>query len=201
MSTNLTWNQARITKSNRRALNGHGSFVVWLTGLSGAGKSTIANELEHYFYQQGQRAYVLDGDNMRFGLNSDLSFSEEDRRENIRRVAEVAKLMVDAGVIVIAAFISPYRTDRQLARMRFEEGEFVEVHVKCALDTCIRRDPKGLYEKALAGTISNFTGIQAPYEEPTDPELKVDTDQVALPDSVQHIVDYLSNRGMLKCTS
>ena len=158
-ATNITWHQHVITKAQRRALNRHDSKIVWLTGLSGSGKSTIAQALDAVLFDRKVRSYVLDGDNVRHGLNKNLGFSPEDRAENIRRIGEVAKLFVDAGLITITAFISPYRADRDAVRALVEPGEFVEVHVKASLEVCEDRDPKGLYKKARAGEIKGFTGI------------------------------------------
>jgi adenylylsulfate kinase len=165
--------------------------------LSGAGKSTLAIALEKELYDFGIRSYVLDGDNIRHGLNKNLGFSPEDRKENIRRIGEVAKLFVDAGLFALSAFISPYREDRQMVRERFVPGEFIEVYVKCPLEVCERRDPKGLYKKARKGEIQNFTGISAPYEEPLNPEIIVETDKQTLEQSVQQIIGYLKERGLL----
>ncbi len=165
-NVNIVWHEASVKKAERRQRNDHGSCILWFTGLSGAGKSTLANALERYLFEQGVSSYVLDGDNVRHGLNEGLGFSEADRTENIRRVGEVSKLFVDAGMIVCTAFISPFVEDRQRVRSLVEEGEFVEVYVRCSLEACEERDPKGLYKKARAGEISDFTGISSPYEEP-----------------------------------
>ncbi|KYP81603.1 adenylyl-sulfate kinase [Ferroacidibacillus organovorans] len=175
-TSNLTEVKLTVTKEDFHKQNGHRSTAIWLTGLSGAGKSTIATALETELFRRGIHTYLLDGDNVRLGLNRDLGFSEEDRRENIRRVAEVSKLFVEAGTVVIVAFISPYRNDRDEARARFEEGEFLEVFVDCPIDVCEERDPKGLYKKAKAGTIPQFTGISSPYEPPLQPEFHLRTD-------------------------
>jgi adenylylsulfate kinase len=168
--------------------------VLWLTGLSGAGKSTLANHLQAVLFEQGVQAYLLDGDNLRMGLNRDLGFSAEDRKENVRRVAEVAKLFVDAGMVVITALISPYQSDRDEARARYEEDEFVEVFVDCRLEVCQQRDPKGLYQKALRGEITNFTGVQAPYEAPAHPEIVVRTDEQSVEESVHQILSWLREK-------
>ena len=165
-STNVVWHEQAILKEDRRKQNGHNSFVLWFTGLSGSGKSTLANALAARLYNDGVRNYVLDGDNVRHGLNKDLGFSEEDRTENIRRIGEVAKLFVDSGQVVLTAFISPFQADRKLVRDLLEDKEFIEVYVKCPIETCEERDPKGLYEKARQGIIKDFTGISSPYEEP-----------------------------------
>ncbi len=187
----LTWHPSKITSQERYALNGHKSCVIWLTGLSGSGKSTIAVELERQFIKKGIHSYVLDGDNVRLGLNSDLGFSPEDRKEHIRRVGEVAKLFMDAGIVVISAFISPYADDREMVRQMMNSGEFVEVYVKCSVEECERRDPKGLYKKARLGQILQFTGVSAPYEAPLSPELIMDTEQMTLDGSVEKILNYL----------
>lgn len=188
---NITWHQNQVTREDRYKLNQHRSCILWFTGLSGAGKSTVSTALEKELYQYGIRSYVLDGDNIRHGLNSNLGFSPEDRKENIRRIGEVAKLFVDAGLFVLSAFISPYREDRDGVRARFADGEFIEVYVKCSLDECEKRDTKGLYKKAREGIISNFTGISAPYEEPSDPEIVIETDRQSVEQSVQQIMEYL----------
>jgi len=192
MSTpHIVWHEATISKVDRQQKLGHKSAILWFTGLSGAGKSTIANALEHRLHAAGVRTYLLDGDNIRHGLNRDLGFSPADRSENIRRIAEVARLFVDAGTIVLTAFISPYRADRELARSLVEKGEFIEVFVECALETCEQRDPKGLYQKARAGQIPEFTGISAPYEAPEAPEIVVASDRGSISDCVEQIYDYL----------
>ena len=180
-----------LAKADYHKRNGHRSLVLWFTGLSGSGKSTLAHKVEEVIFRKGWYTYILDGDNIRHGLNSDLGFSEEDRRENIRRIGEVAKLFVDAGVVVLAAFISPYREDRDRVRALFEPGEFIEVFVRCDLPICERRDPKGLYRKARAGELPDFTGIDSPYEEPLNPELVIDTGWLDITDSVNRVVEYL----------
>lgn len=185
----------KITKEDRYLLNGHRGCVLWLTGLSGAGKSTLAAKLEAELYRRQVRAYVLDGDTIRSGLNNDLGFNPEDRRENIRRISEVAKLFFDAGFFVLSALISPYRKDRRLARSLFQQGEFLEIYVKCAMAECERRDPKGLYKKARHGIIKNFTGISSPYEAPISPELIIETDQQPLQECVRQIISYLEDHG------
>jgi len=197
-STNITWFERRLTKSDYRQRNGHNSMVLWFTGLSGSGKSTIAHRVEEVLFNKGWYTYILDGDNVRHGLNGDLGFSENDRRENIRRIGEVAKLFVDGGVVVLAAFISPYREDRDRVRALFEEGEFVEIYVECDLKTCERRDPKGLYRKARAGELPDFTGIDSPYEEPLNPELVIGTGWLDITDSVNRVVDYLERHEALE---
>lgn len=188
---NITWQQNNISKDQRRKLNGHSSKIVWLTGLSGAGKSTLAQALDAVLFDKQQRSYVLDGDNVRHGLNKNLGFSPADRSENIRRIGEVAKLFVDAGSFAITAFISPCRADRDAVRALVEPGEFIEVYVQASLETCEARDPKGLYKKARAGEIPEFTGISAPYEAPLKPELIVDTDQHDVDSCVHQILALL----------
>ena len=171
--------------------------VIWFTGLSGAGKSTLANALEQALVQRGHHSYLLDGDNVRHGLNKDLDFSETGREENIRRIGEVSALFVDAGLIVVTAFISPFRADRNKIRERIGDTQFIEVYVSTSLEECERRDPKGLYVKARAGAIKNFTGIDSPYEPPINPQLSIDTSKVAIGEAVGQIVKYLENKGFL----
>ncbi|ALX50113.1 adenylyl-sulfate kinase [Lentibacillus amyloliquefaciens] len=197
-SENIVWHDSKVTKENRQELNNHKSAVIWFTGLSGSGKSTISVELEKELYNQGVRTYRLDGDNIRHGLNKNLGFSPEDRKENIRRIGEVSKLMVEAGLFTLSAFISPYREDRDEVRELMEDGEFIEVFVDASVETCESRDPKGLYKKARAGEIKGFTGIDAPYEAPESPEVTVDTDKQSLEESVQTIVKYLNEKGYLE---
>ncbi len=190
-SENIYWSQGKVTPHQRELRNSHLGCVLWLTGLSGAGKSTIATELERELFNLGRHVYVLDGDNIRHGLGSDLGFSPEDRTENIRRVGEVAKLFADAGVICITAFISPYRADRDLVRKIMPQDRFIEVFVNAPLEVCEQRDPKGLYAKARAKEIKEFTGISAPYESPSNPEVELRTDRMTVPESVAKIMDYL----------
>ncbi|HKQ37853.1 MAG TPA: adenylyl-sulfate kinase [Verrucomicrobiae bacterium] len=190
-SENIFWSHGKVTAGQRALRNGHMGCVVWLTGLSGAGKSTIATELERELFNLGKHAYVLDGDNVRHGLCSDLGFSPEDRKENIRRVGEMAKLFAEAGIICITAFISPYRSDRELVRKMMKPRQFVEVHVDAPLTICEQRDPKGLYAKARANEIKEFTGISAPYEAPAKPEIQLHTDKLTVAESVAKIVEYL----------
>jgi len=196
-ATNITWHKGNITPKDREERNGHKGAVIWFTGLSGSGKSTIAVETEKRLFDIGAHAFVLDGDNVRHGLNKNLGFSPEDREENIRRIGEVAKLFADAGFLALTAFISPYRNDRDAARALLEEGRFIEVFVKADVETCKERDPKGLYEKAFKGEIKEFTGVSAPYEEPLKPELVVDTTELSVEQSVQKIMDCLAERGIL----
>ena len=183
--------QGSINQSDRHCLNGHRSSLLWFTGLSGSGKSTLAHALEERLFNMGIRSYVLDGDNVRCGLNSDLGLSPKDRKENIRRIAEVAKLMVDSGILVFAAFISPYRNSRMFVRELMLNLPFYECYVKCSVEQCEKRDPKGLYKKARKGEITNMTGLTAPYEEPQDPELIVDTSQISLDNCVDQMVEFL----------
>lgn len=196
-STNIIWHESSVTKADRQKLNNHKSGVLWFTGLSGSGKSTVSVALEKEIHARGIRTYLLDGDNVRHGLNKNLGFSPEDRTENIRRIGEVGKLMSDAGVLTLSAFISPYQEDRDQVRALLEKDEFIEVYVKCSVDTCETRDPKGLYKKARAGEIKGFTGIDAPYEEPVNPEIIIETDKQTLEESVQVIIDYLKKSGYL----
>lgn len=193
---NLTWHQTQISKEQRREANRHDSYVIWLTGLSGSGKSTLATELERRLFTLGTHVYLLDGDNMRMGLNADLGFSDDDRQENIRRVSEVAKLFVDAGLIVIAATISPFQNDREVAKRKFSNHEFIEVYVDCPLDICVQRDPKGLYKKAQTGLITNFTGVDSPYEPPVDSDITVQTHQKSVSECVEQIMRFLGNQGL-----
>ena len=191
---NVHRQKLEVDKAARRALHGHGSRVLWFTGLSGSGKSTIANALEKALHAQGIRTYVLDGDNVRHGLNSDLGFTDADRVENIRRIGEVAKLMVDAGVVVLTAFISPFRAERDMVRGLFEDDEFVEIFVDTPLEVAEARDPKGLYQKARRGEIPNFTGIGSPYETPIDPDVHIHTENESVEDTVQRLLAELSFR-------
>jgi len=195
-SKNIFWSEGKITALHRAERSGHRGAVVWFTGLSGAGKSTIAQAIERELFHRGMQTYVLDGDNIRHGLNSNLGFSPEDRVENIRRVSEVAKLMADSGVVALTAFISPYRMDRRRARETALEGnaEFIEVFVDAPLEVCEARDPKDLYKKARAGEIRDFTGIDAPYEPPEDPEIVVHTDRQTVDESVAAILEQLLPR-------
>ncbi|MEF8846070.1 MAG: adenylyl-sulfate kinase [Bacteroidales bacterium] len=196
-STNVVWHDTVITKEAREKKNGHKGVVLWLTGLSGCGKSTVATELEKTLFEMGTNVFILDGDNVRHGLNGDLGFSPEDREENIRRIGEVAHLFAEAGVIAITSFISPYRKDRDRARNLNEKGDFIEVHVTAPLSICEERDPKGLYKKARNGTIPEFTGISAPYEEPENPEITIETDKLNVQESVDKIIGYFKENGIL----
>ncbi|MFC2947368.1 adenylyl-sulfate kinase [Virgibacillus sediminis] len=196
-STNIVWHESIVTKEERQKLNNHKSAVLWFTGLSGSGKSTISTALEKELHLRGIRTYRLDGDNVRHGLNKNLGFSPEDRTENIRRIGEVAKLMTDAGLLTLTAFISPYREDRDNVRELLDEGEFIEVYAKCSVEECESRDPKGLYKKARAGEIKQFTGIDAPYEEPADPELTIDTENQSLEESVEAVISYLKENNYI----
>lgn len=194
-STNITWHGGLVSREDRIARMRQKGVTVWLTGLSGSGKSTLAHHLEKTLHERGTCAYVLDGDNIRHGLNQDLGFSPVDREENIRRIGEVARLLVDANLIVITAFISPYRADRDRIRAIHAPGEFIEIHVDCPIEVCETRDPKGLYAKARAGEIAEFTGISAPYESPQHPELVVNTAKEETAQSVMKIVRVLEERG------
>lgn len=197
---NIVWHDHKIQRQDHSEQKKQKPFLVWFTGLSGAGKSTIANALEVALFQSGYHTYLLDGDNVRHGLNKDLGFSEKDRIENIRRVGEVSKLMVDAGLIVLSAFISPLASDRMIVRNLYEAGEFIEVFVNTPLAVCEERDPKGLYKKARDKIIPNFTGIDSPYESPSEPEIELNT-QGSLEESVEVIISYLANKGYVKMGS
>ena len=196
-ATNIVWHPGAVTKGDRETITGHKACTIWMTGLPGSGKSTIAVALEKALWDRGVHTFVLDGDNIRHGLNKDLGFSPEDRNENIRRIGEVAKLFTSAGVINVTAFISPYRSDRDQARALMGAGEFIEVYVDCALAECERRDPKGHYKKARAGEIKEFTGVSAPYEAPLHPELVVHTDRESVDDSVAVVLTYLQTNGYI----
>lgn len=196
-ATNLTWHAGELDAAARHAAHGHQGATIWLTGLSGSGKSTVAHRVERLLIEGGAFAYVLDGDNVRHGLNSDLGFSPDDRAENIRRIGEVARLFTDAGAIVLAAFVSPYRADRDRIRGILEEGQFIEVHVAAPTGICEERDPKGLYKKARAGEIKDFTGISAPYEAPERPEIYLDTSEQTVDESANTVMRYLKARGIL----
>ncbi|MES9833515.1 MAG: adenylyl-sulfate kinase [Candidatus Thiodiazotropha sp. L084R] len=197
MQNNIVWHQATVTRERREKMNKHRAKLLWFTGLSGSGKSTLAHALEEELYQRGCRTYVFDGDNVRHGLCRDLGFSVEDRTENIRRIGEMAKLFVDAGVISLTAFISPIREDRDRARGLFPHGDFIEVFVDCPLEVCETRDVKGLYKKARAGEIKEFTGISSPYEPPVKPEITIQTANKEVEACVSEIVDALEQRGVI----
>jgi len=190
-SSNIIYHQATVTRQRRSDLNDHRSVVLWFTGLSGSGKSTLAHALEEKLFQRGCRTFVLDGDNVRHGLNSNLDFSENGRTENIRRISEVSKLMLESGLIVMTAFISPFNKDRNEARKLISDDDFIEIYCKATLETCEERDVKGLYKKARAGEIKNYTGIDSPYEAPENSELIIDTDNETLNDSVLKIIKFL----------
>jgi adenylylsulfate kinase len=201
-ATNIVWHPGKITRAKREHLSGHRGFTIWFTGLSASGKSTLAVAMEEALFEHGCHAYVLDGDNVRHGLNNNLGFSPQDRTENIRRIAEVAKLFRDAGVISLTAFISPYRVDRHSARKLAEDEHdaFIEVFADCPVGVCEKRDPKGMYQKARAGIIKDFTGISAPYEPPENPEIHLRTDQMTVGECVQSIMDYLVERNYIPCS-
>lgn len=194
-ATNIVWHPGAVTKADREAITGHRACTIWMTGLPASGKSTLAVALEKALWDRGVHSFVLDGDNIRHGLNKDLGFSPADRVENIRRIGEVARLFTTAGVINITAFISPYRADREQARALAGEGEFIEVFVDCPLAECERRDPKGHYKKARAGQIAEFTGISAPYEPPLKPEITVRTAEASEDECVRSILEYLEDHG------
>jgi len=196
-ATNITWHQSALSKPDREKLLSQKGVVIWFTGLPSSGKSTIAHAVEEELFTRGHLSFVLDGDNVRHGLNKNLGFSPEDREENIRRIGEVAKLFAQAGVITMTAFISPYRRDRERARQLLEDGEFIEVFVKVSLEEAELRDPKGLYKKARAGEIKEFTGISAPYEEPLHPELEIDTDKLDLVKSKEMVIQYLEEKKII----
>ena len=197
-NTNIKWHKGKITKEDRWSISGHRSALIWITGLSASGKSSISTELEHTLFNHNLKTFVLDGDNVRHGLSKDLGFSHDDRRENLRRVGEVAKLLVDAGTLTIAAFISPYADQRQAIRNLFDsKNEFIEVYLKCDISVCESRDPKGLYKKARKGEIPFFTGVSDPYEPPENPELVIETARLSIGESVDMIVKYLKGKGLL----
>ncbi|MCK9605158.1 MAG: adenylyl-sulfate kinase [Methylomonas sp.] len=196
-SAHTVWHHSTVTRGRREEQNGHKSVILWFTGLSGAGKSTLAHAVEERLHQLGCRTFVLDGDNVRHGLCGDLGFTDQDRRENIRRIAELAKLMLEAGTIALTAFISPFRAERNLARKLVPHGDFIEIYCSCDLSICEERDVKGLYKKARQGELKHFTGISSPYEEPEKPELKVDTGKHCLEACVEQILLLLEGRGIV----
>jgi adenylylsulfate kinase len=196
-SSNVIYHQASVTRQRRNKLNGHQSVVLWFTGLSGSGKSTLAHALEEKLFQKDCRTFVLDGDNVRHGLNSNLDFSEDGRTENIRRISQVSKLMMESGIIVLTAFISPFNKDRDEARKLISNDDFIEIYCKASLETCEARDIKGLYKRARAGEIKNYTGIDSPYEAPENPELIIDTDNQSLGESVSIILSFLELNGII----
>ena len=197
-SANIIYHQASVTRKRRNHVNQHQSIVIWFTGLSGSGKSTLAHVLEEKLFKQGCNTFVLDGDNVRHGLSSNLDFSDNDRKENIRRIGEVSKLMLEAGIIVMTAFISPFREDRSQVRKLMPKGDFIEIYCKASLEVCEGRDVKGLYKRARAGEIKNYTGIDSPYEIPKNPELIIDTDKESLEESVSKIFSFLELKGVFK---
>jgi adenylylsulfate kinase len=196
-SSNTVWHHATVNRKRREEKNNHKSVVLWFTGLSGAGKSTLAHAVEEQLFQCGFNTFVLDGDNIRHGLCGDLTFSDRDRKENIRRIGELAKLMLEAGVITLTAFISPFQAERAMVRRLMPHGDFIEIYCHCPLDVCENRDVKGLYKKARQGEIKDFTGISSPYEEPENPELRIDTSSKSLEQCVQIVIDLLRSRGVL----
>lgn len=193
---NVVWHEGYVTRQHRNRLNSHKSGVVWFTGLPSSGKSTIAHGIERELIKRGIRAYILDGDNVRHGLNSDLTFSRKDRRENLRRIAEVSRLFIDAGIIVLAAFISPFKEDRNLVKEIIGD-DFFEIYVRCSPEECERRDPKGQYKKARTGIIKDYTGISAPYEEPEKPDLIIDTEKMGIEESVSRVIEFLEDKKIL----
>jgi adenylylsulfate kinase len=196
-STNVIYHQPTVSREKRNQLNGHKSAVIWLTGLSGSGKSTLAHAVEEKLFNKDCRAFVLDGDNVRYGLSLNLGFSDNDRKENIRRIGEVAKLMTEAGVIIIAAFISPFKKDRNMVRNLMPHGDFIEIYCNASLEICEKRDVKGLYKRARAGEIKHYTGIDSPYEAPENPELIIDTEQETLNRSVSEVINFLQTRKII----
>lgn len=190
VNNSVIWHEVFVKRDDRNRLNNHRSGLVWFTGLSASGKSTIAHSVERELHKRSIRTYVLDGDNIRHGINSNLGFSRDDRKENLRRIAEIAKLFVDAGILVLAAFISPYKADREYIRKSFEGDNFIEIYVKCSVEECEQRDPKGQYKKARAGIIQNYTGISSPYEEPENPDLVIDTRNTSVDESVSIVINH-----------
>ena len=193
----IIYHNATVTRERRNQMNKHKSVVIWFTGLSGSGKSTLAHSVEEELHNLNCRTFVLDGDNVRHGLSSNLTFSDNDRKENIRRIGEVAKLMMEGGIIAITAFISPFKKDRNLARQLLSQGDFIEIYCKASLETCESRDVKGLYKRARAGEIKNYTGIDSPYEAPDNPELIIDTKNEPLEESTTKVVDFLKSKKII----
>lgn len=200
-SSNVVWSNTEITKDKRNQLNQQRSAILWFTGLSGSGKSTIANAVEEFLHNNSVRTYILDGDNVRHGLNGDLGFSDEDRKENIRRTGELSKLFIDAGVMVITSFISPFIEDREFVRQIVHAHEFIEVHVKCPIEICEERDVKGLYQKARNGEITQFTGIDSPYEKPENAEITIDTSVLSIDEAASKIIKYLIDNSYVEIKS
>jgi adenylylsulfate kinase len=196
-ATHVVWHRPTVTRAHREAQNGHRGAVLWFTGLSGAGKSTLAHAVESCLHQRGCRSFVLDGDNVRHGLCGSLGFSPQDRQENIRRIGEVAKLFMEAGMIVLTAFISPYRADRQRARALVDDGAFIEIYCAASINVCETRDVKGMYQKARAGLIPEFTGVSSPYEAPEKPEIALDTGLLDVDECVRRVIDALEGRGVI----
>ena len=196
-SMNITWHEHRVSAGEREKLNRHKGAVIWFTGLSASGKSTIANAVDHKLHEKDIHCYVLDGDNIRHGLNENLRFSAKDRDENIRRIGQVGKLFTDAGVIALTAFISPYKAGREQVRSFCPHGKFIEIYVKASIEVCEARDPKGLYQKARAGEIKGFTGIDDPYEEPENPELILDSENHGIDELADQVISYLESHGIL----
>ncbi|GAB5400289.1 MAG: adenylyl-sulfate kinase [Aureisphaera sp.] len=194
MQKNVIPHQFNVDREMRKSIKGHGSFLLWFTGLSGSGKSTIANAVEKSLVEKGIHTYILDGDNVRKGLNNNLTFSPEDRKENIRRIGEVANLMVDAGLVTLAAFVSPYRVDRENIKQILGEDNYVEVFVNTPIEECERRDVKGLYAKARAGEIKDFTGVNAPYEAPQSPDIEIDTTKISVETAVETVIAHIENK-------
>ena len=197
-STNIVWHHATVTRNRRNQQNNHKPVVLWFTGLSGSGKSTLAHAVEEELHQMGCRTFVLDGDNVRHGLSGDLSFSDKDRKENLRRIGEVSKLFIEAGTIVLTAFISPFRDERRKVRSMMPHGDFIEIYVDCPIEVCESRDVKGLYQKARDGEINQFTGISSPYEPPEAQELTINTSQETLRESVTKVLNLLKERGIVQ---
>ena len=194
---NIIYHNATVTRERREKLNSHKSAIIWFTGLSGSGKSTLAHSVEEELHKSGCRTFVLDGDNVRHGLSSNLTFNDDDRKENIRRISEVAKLMMEAGVIVMTAFISPFKKDRNLVRQLLLQSDFIEIYCKASLEACESRDVKGLYKRARAGEINNYTGIDSPYEAPENPELVVNTGDESVEGSVAKVIDFLKSKEII----